>query len=89
MHGNYNIIMYIMLLFFSRNPVASERPEFRQLVICLSGTTDDLLVTPHREGLGTNSFAGVLGSPLEAGKQMYTDLQIHYLEYSNTDYELV
>ena len=34
-------------------------------------------------------LAGVLGSPLEAGKQMYTDLQNQYLDDSNDDYESV
>ena len=71
---------------FLRNPVAGGRPAFRQIVISLSGTKDKLLSIPQ-EAFNTHNLAGVLGSPLEAGKQMYADLQNQYLNNSNPDYD--
>lgn len=74
--------------YFYRNPVPSRRPAFRQLTISLSGTKDKLLFIPS-DVLSTHKLAGVLGSPLEAGKQMYADLQNQYFNDSNEDYESI
>lgn len=71
-----------------RNSVPSRRPAFRQLTLSLSGSKDKLLFIPS-EVLSTHRLAGVLGSPLEAGKQMYTELQNQYLSDSNEDYESI
>ena len=71
-----------------RNPVPSGRPAFRQLALSLSGTKDKLLFIPS-EALSTHKLAGVLGSPIEAGRGMYADLQNQYLSDSNGDYESV
>ena len=37
------------------------------------------LVTPREEVADGHSEAGVLGAPLEAGQDLYTDLQNRYL----------
>ena len=38
-----------------------------------------------QEALNTHNLAGVLGSPLEVGANMYRDLQNKY--YDNADYQ--
>ena len=59
---------------FCRDPHAGSRPRFRELAIILTGNLQDMLSIPQ-EALDTHKLAGVLGSPLEAGKNMYSDLQ--------------
>ena len=80
--------MTLCKFLFYRNPVPSRRPAFRQLTLSLSGTKDKLLFVPS-DVLSAHMLAGVLGSPLEAGKLMYTDLQNQYLDDSNDDYESI
>ena len=61
-----------------RHPATSTRPKFRDLVLALTGGEADVLSIPQ-EALDTHQFAGVLGSPLEAGINMYKDLQKKYI----------
>ena len=57
--------------------MAAQRPSFRDLLLALLDDTKVVLsITP--EALDTHSHAGVLGSPLEAGENMYRDLQDRY-----------
>ena len=62
---------------FFRDPVAGNRPRFREIVIVLTGSSQDVLSIPQ-EALDVHRLAGVLGSPMEAGKNMYSDLQNKY-----------
>ena len=60
-----------------RDPIAGSRPMFREIVIVLTGSPQDVLSIP-REALDVHRLAGVLGSPLEVAKNMYSDLQNKY-----------
>ena len=68
-----------------RNPVAARRPSFRDILLGLLDKPDAVLSIPP-EALDTHHLAGVLGSPLEAGENMYKDLQNRYLD-NNDDYQ--
>ena len=70
MHGN--------VVFLSRNPNAANRPRFREILLSLAENSDRVLSIP-REALKTHHLAGVLGSPLEAGNEMYTYLRDGYI----------
>ena len=67
-----------------RHPLARNRPEFRELTIVLTGSHSTVLRIPQKD-LHVHKLAGVLGSPLEAGKNMYTDLQNKHLSESEND----
>ena len=67
----------IVIHLFLRDPIAGSRPRFRDIVIVLTGSPQDVLSIP-REALDVHRLAGVLGSPLEAAKNMYSDLQNKY-----------
>ena len=64
--------------------MAGQRPSFRELLLTLLGNPKAVLSIP-REALNTHNLAGVLGSPLEAGTNMYRDLQNKY--YDKADYQ--
>ena len=59
---------------YYRDPIAGSRPRFREIVLVLTGNPQDVLSIPQ-EALSVHRLAGVLGNPLEAGKNMYSDLQ--------------
>ena len=63
--------------YFFRDPIAGSRPRFREIAIVLTGNSQDVLSIPE-EALDAHKLAGVLGSPLEVGKNMYSDLQNKY-----------
>ena len=75
--NTHNLIDY-------RHPFASNRPGFRELTIVLTGSHLTLLHIPQKD-LHAHKLAGVLGSPLEAGKNMYTDLQNKHLSESKNN----
>ena len=60
-----------------RSPVASNRPGFREILLSLLGNPEDMLSIPQ-EALDAHPLAGLLGSPLEAGENMYPDLHNQY-----------
>ena len=62
-----------------RNPVAASRPGFREIFLSLLDSIEKVLSIPP-EALDTHHLAGILGSPLEAGENMYPDLHDKYLE---------
>ena len=62
---------------FFRNPTASDRPTFRDILLELLNNEATVLHIPNEDRL-TCEQAGVLGSPLEAGEDMYSDLQDTY-----------
>ena len=68
----------MLILLYCRDPVAGNRPRFREFTIVLTGNPHDVLSIPQ-EALDVHKLAGVLGSPLEAGKNMYSDLQNKYM----------
>ena len=61
-----------------RNPIAASRPSFREIFLSLLDTPEDVLSIPP-EALDTHHLAGIIGSPLEAGENMYIDLRDKYL----------
>ena len=60
----------------------SQRPSFRDIVLILVGSEEMVLNIPEEDS-STNPLAGVLGAPLEAGENMYSDLQRRYVDYSS------
>ena len=60
--------------------MAAQRPSFRDLLLALLDNIKVVLSIPP-EAFETHSHAGVLGSPLEAGENMYRDLQDKYQYY--------
>ncbi len=68
------------------------RPGFRDIVLMLVGSEEMVLSIPEEDS-STNPLAGVLGAPLEAGENMYSQLQNRYVDYlhragmeTDTDY---
>lgn len=70
-------IIYCLFTDF-RNPSSSDRPKFREMVLVLIGKEEDVLYIPQ-EALDSHRLAGVLGAPLEAGSDMYPELERTYL----------
>ena len=62
---------------FWRNPDATLRPSFSDIKMSVSQDQNLLCQIPN-EALLTHPQAGVLGAPLEAGENMYTELQSTY-----------
>eukprot|EP00731_Ephydatia_muelleri_P018697 Em0011g737a len=69
------MIYYIMIECW--NPDASLRPLFSDIYMSLFQNQNLVCQIPN-EALLTHSQAGVLGAPLEAGKNMYLDIQKTY-----------
>ena len=69
------IINYIMC----RHPETSQRPSFRDIVLTLVGSEKMVLNIPEEDS-SANPLAGVLGAPLEAGENMYSELFKRYLD---------
>ena len=67
----------IMLLIF-RNADKPSRPDFAELVRALSSPVTDLL-SWSEEDMRVHPQAAVLGAPLEAGKDLYPELQGTYM----------
>ena len=81
------LIHYHGHLFYAyRNPVAASRPGFREIFLSLLDVPENVLSIPP-EALDSHHLAGIIGSPLEAGENMYTDLRDKYLG-TDYDYEL-
>ena len=68
--GNYHLQF--------RHPETSSRPTFTQLLQALSSTITKLL-SWSEEDMRVHPQAAVLGAPLEAGKDLYPELQGTYL----------
>jgi len=63
--------------FHSRHPEASSRPTFYQLLQALSFSEAELLVWSE-EDMRVHPQAAVLGASLEAGRDLYPELQETY-----------
>jgi hypothetical protein len=77
------IIHLLFLHFPCRNPVAAGRPGFREVFLSLLDTPENVLSIPP-EALDSHPLAGVIGSPLDTGENMYTDLRDKYLRTNHT-----
>ena len=62
-----------------RNADKSGRPQFREIVETLSQPESLLLHIPEEVTRG-HPQASVLGAPLEAGRNLYTELQNTYMQ---------
>ena len=82
------ILINSLTILSSRNPSPSHRPSFREILLSLLGTPETVL-SISREDLETHLLAGVLGSPLESGENMYCDLQNRYVGTDSDDYQEV
>ncbi len=60
-----------------RHPENSQRPAFRDVALSLARGEAMVLSIPEEDS-STNPLAGVLGAPLEAGENMYSQLQNRY-----------
>jgi hypothetical protein len=76
-HFPENVLIITVHFNFCRHPITGSRPRFRELTIVLTGNPQNVLSIPQ-EALGAHKLAGVLGSPLEVGKNMYSDLRNKY-----------
>ena len=68
--------------------MAAQRPSFRELLLTLLNVPNTILSNPQ-EALDTHSLAGVLGSTLTSGENMYRDLQERYVVEDDHDYQEV
>ena len=64
--------------YYSRHPQASSRPTFSQLLQALCQPEAELLGWSE-EDTSVHLQAVVLGAPLEAGKDLYPELQEIYI----------
>ena len=71
-------IVAIHTITLLRHPESSERPSFRDIVLTLASGEKNVLNIPEEDS-STNPLAGVLGAPLEAGENMYSELQRRYI----------
>ena len=71
------ISQYCCCTYF-RNADKSSRPDFAELVHALSSPATDLL-SWSEEDMRVHPQAAVLGAPLEAGKDLYHELQRTYM----------
>ncbi|XP_064386563.1 probable LIM domain-containing serine/threonine-protein kinase DDB_G0287001 isoform X2 [Halichondria panicea] len=72
--------MIFELMILCWHPESSQRLVFRDVVLTLVGSEKMVLSIPEEDS-STNPLAGVLGAPLEAGKNMYSQLQNRYIDY--------
>ena len=79
----YNLIIKLALnpLCVYRHPETVLRPAFRDILLTLVGSEVVVLNIPEEDS-STNPLAGVLGAPLEAGENMYSELQRRYVDYA-------
>lgn len=69
--------MHSALTNFPRNPEATERPSFEQLVVDLT-RVEALVLNIPQQLLDKYPQCGELGGALSAGKVMYKDIQTMY-----------
>ena len=74
---NVSFIEQNSLFFYFRHPQYQSRPLFINLVELLSRPEIDLLIWSE-EDRSVHQQAAVLGAPLEAGKELYPELQNSY-----------
>ena len=67
-----------IVLLITRNVDKPSRPDFAELLHTLSSPVTDLL-SWSEEDMKVHPQAAVLGAPLEAGKDLYPELQGTYM----------
>ena len=78
LHTWFAAIVSLSLLCASRNPEKSDRPTFRDAILCLTERDVKVLLQIPQNAVDTNSQFKNLGGPLEAGLHVYMDLQTSY-----------
>ena len=74
------MLHWIILFIPYRHPIAGSRPKFRELVIALTDHPLDFsMINKEHPDSYDHQLLGDLGKALEAGKNMYLDLQDSYL----------
>ncbi len=76
----YKIIISCNFQIF-RHPETKLRPGFRDIVLTLTGSEVSVLCIPEEDS-STHPLAGVLGTSLEAGENMYHQLQNRYIDHT-------
>ena len=74
---NYNLHY---CYFNHRHPDKVQRPGFRKILLALLEKEETVLHIPN--DMVTNSQTAVLGAPLEAGFNLYPQLQSVYCDYA-------
>ena len=69
-------MMHKLCTYTLRNPNREHRPRFRNILMILLEKEEVILSIPS--DLGDNGLAAVLGAPIEAGFDMYNELQTKY-----------
>ena len=67
------------LIFHCRNPEPDLRPEFTDVLLDLMRPDFKLLTWTAEDVAAHNEQARTLGAPLEAGENLYTDIQKRYV----------
>ena len=72
------VCVVVCMLLYCRNADKAGRPQFREIVDTLSQSEEQLLHIPEEVTRG-HPQASILGAPLEAGRDLYTELQNTYI----------
>ena len=76
-----NILLHVLRLthtLFCRNPEPESRPEFPDIQVELQRPDFKLLTWTAEDVAAYTEQARTLGAPLEAGEELYTELQCMY-----------
>ncbi len=68
-----------MYHYLYRHPVPGRRPNFNEIMLSMIRSDEDILLLPE-EAISTHPNASLLGADLQAGVNMYRDLQDTYLK---------
>ena len=71
-------------MFNTRHPVASERPNFHEIMVSLLQPNKNILTIPET-ALSSHPQAGSLGGTLKAGENMYPEIQNCYSDVMDTE----
>ena len=74
--SSFSIIVYGDFKY--RNPEPELRPEFPDILLDLMRPDFKLLMWTSEDGAAHTEQARTLGAPLEAGENLYTDIQNRY-----------
>ena len=66
-----------------RHPIPASRPTFTEILTSLLGEKEEMLSIPEKDA-STHPQASLLGASLEAGLEMYKNLQNTYLNQKNS-----
>ena len=73
----------LLLIFYLRHPESCCRPTFSEVLDSLLQPESELLywkpISEDGEGVHSESKSAILGAPLQAGEQLYPELQCTYM----------